>query len=54
MATERFLPELEVLSDPLPTLVVGVGVLVLGMVVNFLSYYVGVRRYLRLRIDDLY
>lgn len=51
---DRFLPELEVLSDPLPLLVVSGGVLLLGILVNFLSYYVGVRRYLRLRIDDLY
>lgn len=48
------LPELQLLGQPLPLLYLAGGVLLLGVFINFLSHYVVVRRYLRLRLDDLY
>lgn len=48
------LPELNLLGDPLWLLYGGLGLMALGMLVNFLSHYVVVRRYLRLRLDELY
>ncbi|NJC26523.1 cell division protein FtsX [Neolewinella antarctica] len=50
----NYLPEIRSLEDGLPVLVICGSITALGVLINFLSYYIGVRRYLRLRIDDLY
>lgn len=51
---DYYLPEIELMMDPLPFLAVAGGMVILGILVSFFSYFFGVRRYLRLRIDDLY
>jgi len=51
---DTVLPELQLLGQPMPLLYLAGGLLLLGVVINFLSHYVVVRRYLRLRLDDLY
>lgn len=48
------LPELQLFAAPLPLLLLYGGILLLGVIINFISHYVVVRRYLRLRLDDLY
>ena len=48
------LPELQLLADPQMLLLLSGGIIVLGVLINFLSHYVVVRRYLRLRLDDVY
>lgn len=48
------LPELELFAEPVPLLLLYGGILLLGISINFISHYVVVRRYLRLRLDDLY
>ena len=48
------LPELQLFAAPIPLLLLYGGLLLLGILINFLSHYVVVRRYLRLRLDDLY
>lgn len=51
---QSVLPELQLFTDPLPLAILYGGILLLGLVINFVSHYVVVRRYLRLRLDDLY
>ncbi len=53
LAAHRYLPELNVLNEPLILVWIGAGMVGLSVLVSFLSYYVGVRRYLRLPIDRL-
>lgn len=48
------LPELKLFAEPVPLLILYGGLLLLGILINFISHYVVVRRYLRLRLDDLY
>lgn len=48
------LPELQLFSQPLSLLLLYGGLVGLGVAINFVSHYVVVRRYLRLRLDDLY
>lgn len=48
------LPELQLFAEPIPLLFLYGGILLLGVLINFVSHYVVVRRYLRLRLDDLY
>lgn len=48
------LPELQLFSQPVPLLLLYGGIVGLGVAINFVSHYVVVRRYLRLRLDDLY
>ncbi|MTB52155.1 ABC transporter permease [Lewinella sp. W8] len=48
------LPELNLVEDPLLLGPLFGGIVLLGILINFLSHYVVVRRYLRLRVDDLY
>lgn len=48
------LPELHLFSQPVPLLLLYGGIVGLGVAINFVSHYVVVRRYLRLRLDDLY
>ena len=48
------LPELQLFADPRSLLILYGGLVGLGVLINFLSHYVVVRRYLRLRLDDLY
>ncbi|MEL7161890.1 MAG: ABC transporter permease, partial [Bacteroidota bacterium] len=51
---DSVLPELNLFAEPLPLLYGYVGIVLLGVIINFLSHLVVVRRYLRLRVDDLY
>lgn len=51
---QQQLPEIKKLQHPLAFVALFVGLLILGMFVNWLSTYVVVRKYLRLREDDLY
>jgi cell division transport system permease protein len=51
---QSVLPELQLFADPVPLAVLYGGILLLGLLINFVSHYVVVRRYLRLRLDDLY
>lgn len=51
---ETELPELRQLRNPLALGVLAVVIILLGVGINWLSTYVTVRRYLRLRVDDLY
>lgn len=51
---QSVLPELNLFAEPLPLVYLYGGILLLGLVINFVSHYVVVRRYLRLRLDDLY
>ncbi len=48
------LPELQLEWEPLPLLWLAGGLIGLGVLINLLSHYVVVRRYLRLRVDELY
>jgi len=48
------LPELQLFAELPPLLLLYGGILLLGVLINFVSHYVVVRRYLRLRLDDLY
>lgn len=48
------LPELQLFAEPVPLLILYGSLLLMGVLINFLSHYVVVRRYLRLRLDDLY
>lgn len=48
------LPELNLFAEPQQLAVLYGGILLLGLLINFVSHYVVVRRYLRLRLDDLY
>jgi len=51
---QSVLPELTLFAELLPLVYLYGGILVLGLLINFVSHYVVVRRYLRLRLDDLY
>lgn len=51
---ETELPELRQLRNPLAWGVLAAVIILLGIGINWLSTYVTVRRYLRLRVDDLY
>ncbi|TXF88043.1 hypothetical protein FUA23_16300 [Neolewinella aurantiaca] len=51
---QSVLPELNLFAEPLPLVCLYGGILLLGLLINFVSHYVVVRRYLRLRLDDLY
>lgn len=51
---ETELPELRELRNPLALGVLAAVIILLGVGINWLSTYVTVRRYLRLRVDDLY
>ena len=51
---DDMLPELQLFAEPIPLLILYGSLLLLGILINFLSHYVVVRRYLRLRLDDLY
>jgi len=51
---QTVLPELNLFAEPLPLVYLYGGILLLGLLINFVSHYVVVRRYLRLRLDDLY
>jgi len=48
------LPELNLFAEPLQLVYLYGGIVALGLLINFVSNYVVVRRYLRLRLDDLY
>ena len=48
------LPELQLFDQPVALLLLYGGILLLGVAINFVSHYIVVRRYLRLRLDDLY
>lgn len=50
----ELLPELQLFGQPVPLLLLYGSILLLGVLINFVSHYVVVRRYLRLRLDDLY
>ena len=54
LGVDNLLPELSLVSEVAPIAIVAGGVLALGVLISFLSYYIGVRRYLRLPIDELY
>ncbi|MEM8586271.1 MAG: permease-like cell division protein FtsX [Bacteroidota bacterium] len=47
-------PELRLFDRPDWLVMLYVGLVVLGVLINYLSHYAVVRRYLRMRIDDLY
>ncbi|OAV46023.1 ABC transporter permease [Lewinella sp. 4G2] len=51
---DGLLPELGLTRNVEPIAIVAAALVALGMLISFLSYYVGVRRYLRLPIDELY
>lgn len=51
---QQQIPEIKELQHPVAFVALFVGLLILGMFVNWLSTYVVVRKYLRLREDDLY
>lgn len=51
---QNALPELNLFAEPLQLAALYGGILLLGLLINFVSHYVVVRRYLRLRLDDLY
>lgn len=50
----ELLPELQLFADLPPLLLLYGSIVLLGVLINFVSHYVVVRRYLRLRLDDLY
>lgn len=50
----QWLPELQLFAQPALLLLLYGSLLLLGICINFVSHYVVVRRYLRLRLDDLY
>lgn len=51
---QQQLPQLNLFADPRALLLLYGGVVLLGVTINFISHYVVVRRYLRLRLDDIY
>ncbi len=51
---QQQIPEIKELQHPVAFIALFAGLLILGMFVNWLSTYVVVRKYLRLREDDLY
>lgn len=51
---QQQIPEIKQLQHPLTFAVLFSGLIILGMLVNWLSTYIVVRRYLQLREDDLY
>ncbi|MFK8163502.1 MAG: cell division protein FtsX [Lewinella sp.] len=51
---QSVLPELDLFAEPVRLALLYGGILLLGLLINFVSHYVVVRRYLRLRLDDLY
>jgi cell division transport system permease protein len=51
---ETELPELRQLRNPLALGVLAAVIILLGIGINWLSTYITVRKYLRLRVDDLY
>ncbi len=51
---QSLLPELNLFAEPQALALLYGGILLLGVMINFISHYVVVRRYLRLRLDDLY
>ncbi len=48
------LPELELMSEPLPTSLLFGGLLLLGILITTLSTYYVVNKYLKMRVNDLY
>lgn len=51
---ERQVPELDVLRSPGSLLFLFIGLVLLGVLINWISTYYVVRKYLRMRVDDLY
>ncbi|MEL6669828.1 MAG: FtsX-like permease family protein, partial [Bacteroidota bacterium] len=47
-------PELRLFDRPDWLVMLYIGLVILGVLINYLSHYAVVRRYLRMRIDDLY
>lgn len=48
------LPGLQLLKEPLTLLMIGAGIIVFGMLVTWLSTWVAVKKYLKIRSEDLY
>ncbi len=51
---QTLFPELNLFTAPEDLLLLYAGLLLLGVGINFLSHWVVVRRYLQMRLDDLY
>jgi len=51
---DRQVPDLAGLRDKLLSVYIGLGLLVLGLVISFVSTWVAINRYLNYKIDDLY
>jgi len=51
---QQQIPEIKQLQHPLAFVALFVGLVILGMFVNWVSTYIVVRKYLQLREDDLY
>jgi cell division transport system permease protein len=54
IASNKFIPELLVVQNPNFLLVLFIGTILLGIVISGLSVGLSVRRYLRLKAEDLY
>lgn len=54
MGMENLLPELRAISDTVSLIFLYLGLIVLGILINAVSTYFVVRKYLRLRMDDMY
>lgn len=51
---DRQVPDLAGLRDKLLSVYIGLGLLVLGLVISFVSTWIAINRYLNYKIDDLY
>lgn len=54
MGLERLLPELRAISDTFSLVLLYAGLIVLGIMINTASTYAVVKKYLRMRLDDLF
>jgi len=51
---QRFMPELEILHDINLYFTLVVGIILIGVLISWLSTTISVRKYLGLKLDDLY
>ncbi len=49
-----FMPQLQLLSDPIIIVALFLGIFVIGVIITWVSTYIATQRFLNLRTDDLY
>ncbi len=51
---EKYVPELELFEQPIELIIVGLGILLFGMIISWVSTFFATQRFLKLRSDQLY